>query len=204
MSTSHPPQDEQSSPPDAGLASAARRRALLKGLGKGAALAGSAVPLSSLATGGDRPGMRLKKTDNKYYYCSVSGNASIMLSGGPSNPPDCWGKKCSYYKKDVYGKYPTWPKNIYGSSVCIVGSTGYAPTTRFIDMFGSGPTTSIGDCVSKSTPDDYSHWVAALLNAQQFAGSFPYSTTEVMALYKDSTKRGAAISFFKNYMATVA
>lgn len=202
MSTSHHPQDEQSPAPTAGLESAARRRALLKGLGKGAALAGSAVPLSSLATGGQRPGMRLKKTDGNYYYCSVSGNGSIMLSAGTSTPPTCVGKACSYYKKDWYGKFSTWPKNVSGQYVCIVGSNGYPPTTRFCDIFIGGTTKTIGDCVNTASPDDNSHWVTAMLNATVCASTFPYTTTEVLALYNDSTQRTAAITFFKNYMAT--
>jgi len=183
-----------SAPPEQGLVSTTRRRALLKGMSKGAALAGAAMPLRSLATG-DKPGMRLPK-DGKVYLCSVSGNASILHSAVSLNTT-CSGKSCAYYKSDTSGKRPTWPKDATNQPICIVGSVTHSPSKTFFQVFGGGSQKSIGWLVDQA--GDEGHWVTAMLNATIMTPSFPYSTAEVLNLYQGASQ-AAALVFFKSYL----
>jgi hypothetical protein len=182
-----------------GLASSTRRRALLKGLGKGAALAGAAAPLASLATSGQR--LTLKKPyDTKNYLCTVSGQMSVLLSGGAALPPQCSGYACSHYKNRT-----TWPvksttTNKDGEKVptygCKFGTIVRYDTDKFSTCFGSGSDTPIGKLIDKATPDDESYWVCAVLNANVKANDYPYSASECVDQYKKGgSDRSSAKSF---------
>lgn len=185
--------------------SPARRRALLKGLGKTAAIAGAAMPLRSLAGSGR---MRLKKTDNKNYNCSVSGNMSVMLSTGADALPQCSGKPPSHYcsnngrcDNDDKARWTNW-WNDGASAVCYKNTarTLYCrPTTSFNSVFGSGPSTMIGALCNLAIPTEETHWVTALLNSNVRETTFPHSPEQVIALY-GSSNRAAAYAFFKDWM----
>lgn len=190
----------------------ARRRAILKGLGKTAALAGAATPLSSLA--GSNTRMRVLKTDAKYYNCSVSGNMSVLMSQGTANLTTCSGKAHSYYSANdspkscttnARARWPTWPTDGV-NAVCYLQSGTTAlycnPMTHFNTVFGAGSTTMFGALCNLSTPTSESQWVAALLNANVRAATFPDNPERVIALYKDTATRAAALSFYTTWLNT--
>jgi hypothetical protein len=158
------------------------------------------MPLRSLATGGDKPGMRLHKYDNKDYQCSVSGNMSVIMSGGVTTPPACIGKNATYYKTRG-----NWPKYNY-TPVCIVRKNGgnvyYNQSARFCDVFDNASATqnSIGYLIDNAPTSAEAQWTVAMLNATVVDSSFPYSTAEVLALYKDAGRRNAALAFFQTYL----
>ncbi len=176
------------------LASAARRRALLKGLGKGAALAGSAMPLSSLATYGDRK--KLFKSDGKNYVCSVSGHMSVMLSAGIEAVPSCLGNKWDHYKTKG-----NWPKLKNGKAACNFGTVLRDCDEKFKDCFGWGTTRSLYDCINVTTADEYTDWVCGILNANFASLNYPYTSAEVLDHSKGVGPIGKpeAYAFHKNF-----
>lgn len=151
---------------------------MLKGLSKGAALAGAAVSLSSLATG---QRMKLHKMDGKDYHCSVSGHMSVMLSAGTTAMPVCTGKKVVDYRDRN-----NWPAKYWANGrlkgKCYFGSVLRSEDDRFSECFGWGPSKlSIGRCVDNTTPDEYSDWVCAVLNANFIAtNNYAYTSAEVV------------------------
>jgi hypothetical protein len=184
----------------------ARRKAILKALGKTAAVAGVASPLSSLAAA------RLRYESNgKNYQCSVSGNMSVLRSVSAESVAVCSGKSPVSYKS-VNGQctagtiqasnWPQWPaKWLDGSNkaVCykLAGQAGtpYLPTATFSQVFGSGSTKKIGAMLNDGDID--AQWVAALLNATKYPTTFPHTPEEVIRQYNDTTKRAAALSFYQ-------
>ena len=63
-----------------------------------------------------------------------------------------------------------------------------------------GSVATLWQVVSKFSSTDECHWVCAWLNATVGAFNFPYSPAEVIALYNDTSKYAAALTFFKTYM----
>lgn len=198
-----PQQSSAAAAAGADLVQLARRKAILRGMGKAAAVAGASVPLSSLAT----VKLQVQKTDGKFYHCSVSGNMSVMLSAGHTHVI-CTGKTpYSYKSKDgqctdsnkTRANWPAWPNN---GTYAIVktstsGGTVHYPNAQFNAVFGSGSTTKIGSLVNAGTSDE-AHWVAALLNANLFdTTTFPHSPQEVISHYQNASIRSAAIAFYK-------
>lgn len=189
---------------DSGV-SIARRRALLRGLGKGAALAGAATPLSGLATSGQR--MKLIKTNGNVVLCSVSGNMSVLVSASATSLPQCTGSQLGSYQSALARSpvkialalrtYPTWPGGkLPGGAYCMFGSVKRMASATFYDCFGSGSKVAIGDIVDLSSPTDESYWVMAVLNAN-ITAKYPYSADDVVKQYQNATKRSASLSFHK-------
>lgn len=201
----HPSQEAQvdsASAAPSSLQSLGRRRTLLAGIGRAGALAGAAVPLSSLATG-SKPGMRLQKT-GKYYVCTVSGQNSVVHSAQATNPVDCGGKGVAWYQQKVSGKYVNWPVSL-GNSVCPISGSNYvASTATFQAAFGCTisrkSTLTLSAIIDSNPTSDEAHWIVATLNATQMSGNFPFTTGEVKAMCQDAAKRGAAFSFFTGYL----
>lgn len=193
--TPQPNQDGVVVPPAAiaaaGLDSVSRRRTLLKGVGKAGALAGAALPLRGLATG-DKPGMRLVK-DGKNYLCSVSGNNSLTHASHAASSVSCSAKSVSFYQNTS-----NWPRSAANTPICIVGGSTFDPTKRFSDVFGSGSSTTLLGLLQARSPGNEAHWLVAMLNATKMSPTFPYSTTEVKALYTNVATRDAALSFFRD------
>ena len=88
-----------------------RRHALLKGLGKGAAVIGVGVPLQTLASQSvfTNPG----KGGAPVIRCGISGMTSGVHSRGTATSV-CTGYQSSYYR-DI-GK---WPRNINPHALCL-------------------------------------------------------------------------------------
>lgn len=167
-----------------GGVSIARRHALLKGLGKGAAIAGAAVPLSSLGASTAR--MKLV-VNNNAVVCTVSGTMSVLVSAVPAT--QCSGFQFSQYRKTatILGVplYGNWPS---GATLA-----GYVPGATFASVFKAGSTTAtLGSLIDKTTPTDESYWVLALLNS--YLSTYPYPAAEVIGHYQT---KATALSFHK-------
>lgn len=215
MPDSNPESGRATSPADAesaapgGVQTIARRKAILKALGKTAAVAGVASPLSSLAAA------RLRYESNgKNYQCSVSGNMSVLRSVNPASVPVCSGKSpVSYRSKDgsctdagaTVANWPMWPVlsvNGVNKPVCHTqagqGGTPYLPTAEFRAVFGSGKGKRIGKMINDGDAD--AHWVAALLNATKYPTTFPHTPEDVIRQYNDPAKQAAALSFYQQHV----
>lgn len=182
----------------------ARRKAILRGLGKTAAIAGAATPLSSLAT----QRLRIDKSDGKSYHCCVSGHMSVMMSAGHDHVPVCHGKKPSIYcSKDKQcnnttankskHNWPQWPND--GTQACVrtaaSGGTAYTPNAQFSQVFKGGSATMMGALLNTAATSDEAHWVTALLNANKNPSTFPHKPEEVLKHYTE--QRDVALKFYK-------
>lgn len=189
----------------------ARRKAILKALGRTAAVAGAVSPLSSLAAA------RLRYESNgKSYNCSVSGNMSVLHSASTESTPVCSGKRLSEYQSRLVSgnrnagdtsaaNWPAWPNKLLNSvstAVIYTGSgfsgTAYNPTAMFNQIFGGSDARKIGEMVNDNVPD--AHWVIALLNANRFPTTFPHTAEQVIAQYADPAKRAVALSFYSQHV----
>lgn len=182
----------------------ARRRILLKGVGKGAAVLAATVPIQTLA------GQRLLTFDRKH-QCSVSGMQSGVHSATPSNTPVCGGYSPGWWGQTDWKQgdpgsptprraWPTLPNSWSYATPC--RSVFAYSTLRNID--GSLPTLfqvmSPGGQFSNS---DEFHWICAWLNALSHSFNFPYSGQEVLDFYNaglGTTTYDNALAFFKTYM----
>lgn len=192
MSTVRPTPTPQPIASDGSAAPAqvSRRRALLKGLGKGTAVLAAAVPIRTLAT--------TTVTADKH-LCSVSGSMSGVRSI-TTGMATCGGRKFSSYKP-----VPSWPTNGSGQEVVNNGTTDILRTTgTFAGVFGGGSTTTLatlfGAAVTDATATDEAHWIVALLNAKT-AAIFPYTALEILAQYNaGGATRTNALAFYKTHM----
>jgi hypothetical protein len=176
----------------------ARRRVLLKGLGKGSALVAAATPIKTLAfTSSVTPGGLL---------CSISGTQSGVHSQG-THLPTCGGLSPGYYKTPEH-----WPGYNAGTGIATntVGLVTFTQNTPCNTVFGgtgahAAPSNTLIDIMINHPSTDEFHWIAALLNA--IVGTigtsvFPYSRSEVIAFYNEPSlaKYNAALQFFKDWM----
>lgn len=187
---------------DASSSSIARRRAVLRGLGSGAALAGSAVPLKALATG-TRKHCFHRDTPYKKVKACVSGMHSAIASNMADDWPESPGKHCSHFRG-----HTNWPKDGYGNRYC-KGHNGQkylasAPYRQVFNCSGGGYNDkSIGEIMDNQYNCPQLHWITACLNATKFEyGSytgvpFCYTPHEVVSLHNDSSRNLDALYFFQ-------
>jgi hypothetical protein len=193
---------DETSPSDEGhpgtAGSPARRREVLRHLGRGAAAAGAASPLAALASGYANTGKRKWcKSGGKNVHASISGCGSQMLSA--KSEDECYGRPCSWYKDRVpascggaykfkdkfscYGKYDSGGKSS--------GQYGCKFDKTFNDLF-TNHATSVE-----------AHWAAAYCNATHDGGgyNFSYSTAQINTFFlNDHTANNPAYRFFRDYM----
>ena len=175
----------------------ARRRLLLKGLGKGAGAAAALVPIQTLATTAPT---RL---------CTVSGIHSNVGSGRTGGTTD----QCRGHAPSFYATLANWPgyDTLSRKVSFSVNSTSYSQKSTFRSVFGGGSTTKLIDIVRATTTSSQPNeqvWVTALLNALKRNGGanlgtdgyFPYSAPDVVALYNNATKRADAEYLFATYL----
>ncbi len=186
----------------------ARRRMLLASLGKGTSLAAAAaVPMQSLAA----IGTLSITADGK--RCTVSGVGSAVHSM-ETVTAQCTGKSPTVYKENI----ANWPgystsgnvrtATISGVYFVRINNSGIQADTAFSAIFGSGSSKGIYTLLKESTTSDEAVWITALLNslsATASSSNFPYTSSEVIGLYKDKTpqEKAAAVGFFRGYMQTV-
>ena len=196
MSTDRPQPLPQATASELSAAPAqvSRRRALLKGVGKGAAVLAAAVPIKSLAT--------TTVTADKH-LCSVSGSMSGVRSV-TTGMVTCGGRKFSLYKP-----VGSWPIDGMSQEVVNNGTSNFLrSTTNFGAVFGNGLTgaaytmaTMFGAGVSDATAIDEAHWIVALLNAKNYPATFPYTPAEILAQYAaGGATRLNALTFYKTHM----
>ena len=168
---------------------ASRRRLLLRGIGKGSALLVAAVPIKTLAS---TPSVTVNGQ-----ICTASGTQSAAHSKA-TNLPTCGGLSPGYYMKIEH-----WPN--YQATTYTVGGKTFNQNTKFNAVFGGGQAVAMLT-IMNTTPNnnDEFHWIPALLNAIKAPTGyvFPYSASEVLALYAGS-QSAAALAFFKGYMETI-
>ena len=184
-------------------AAIARRRALLKGIGKGTAVLAATVPLQTLAS-------QSVLTYDGQHQCSISGMFSGVHSTTPSGAPTCQG-----YTPTRYQTLSFWPgynanagPPTYTSNT--VDGITFNERTPFATVFGGGSSGNdnaarLLTIVTSGTPEPEQVWVTALLNAiKNPAGfNFPYTPSQVRAFYS-SPQAADALIFFRNYMQKAA
>lgn len=165
-------------------AAVVRRRILLKGVGKGASVLATIIPIQTLA------GQNLLTFDG-LHQCSISGMQSGVHSATPLNTPVCGGYSISYWALGNGSPTNTWP-------------TSYQ--TKFSDVFTHSNLTgnpSLFQVMKSFASTDEAHWLCAWLNALNHSFNFPYTGPEVLAFYNNGPSTQAyqdALTFFKTYM----
>lgn len=188
--------------PNVGLShdALARRRMLLKSLGKGVSVASvAAVPMHTLAAITTLPGTN--------FQCTLSGQQSVVHSGQTSAGP-CGGYSHGWYKQKAH-----WPNYVSGTDNAINlvsgsnSSLSFDMNTPFSTLFGGGSGLGLFACINENPqPQPEVHWICALLNAtpgpttpSRTGLSFPYTAAEVIAFYQGA-QSAAALTFFTNYL----
>ncbi|MEI7464350.1 MAG: hypothetical protein WCJ87_03320 [Burkholderiales bacterium] len=165
---------------------ASRRRLLLNGMVKGSAIAASAAPIKTLAfTSAVTAGGQI---------CSASGVQSMAHSKA-TGLPTCRGRPPGYFKT-----LSNWPGYSAPDATCTVGSVTFTQNSTFGAVFGPGSTRVASTLVSiltDYTSSDEAFWIAALLNSIMPLGTavFPYTPSEVLALYSSPQKSSATDLF---------
>lgn len=189
------------SPPDIAGDALQRRRLLLRGVGKGAAVAAAVVPIQSLATG--------LLTER---LCTVSGVQSNVGSGRTGGTT----RTCEGFAPSHFATIENWPGYSAGPPAIArfsVGGVDYTELVTFSQLFGGGSTDTLMNIFALGTQSESEIWGAALLSAVKkggLAGSsamalegyFPYTPSEVVALY-NSSRKAEAQEFFKNSITLV-
>lgn len=184
----------------------ARRRMLLKSLGKGtsvvaAAAAGSIHTLASGTT------LNFTASGSR---CTISGTISGIHS------KDTTTNTCNGKHPTVFKTTAKWPPSNNGkgaftstsTDTFVVGSKTFGPGSTFTSVFGSGSSSTLFTILNTSTTSsvsDEAAWITALLNALPSSGAtnFPYTPTKVLAFYTSTTESAGALKFFRDYMQTV-
>lgn len=165
----------------------ARRRVLLNSVVKGSAIAASAVPIKTLAlTSAVTAGGQI---------CSASGVQSVAHSRA-TGLPTCLGKSPTFFKT-----VSNWPGYSNPDATCRVGTLTFTQKSTFSTVFGPGSTKGaykLIDILNAAPSSDESYWIAALLNAIKplSTATFPYTPTEVVAMYS-SSQLSSATKLFK-------
>lgn len=182
--------------PGSNIPSLARRHALLKGVGKGAAVMAASVPIRTLAA----PTTLTFTADGR--RCTISGAQSgvhsadtlTLVCGGYS--PGYWGQADSADPTKPRRTWPTDPnatcRSIFKNST--LRNANYTWPTLFQVMSDTRFASS-----------DEFHWIAAWLNATAKALNFPYSAAEVLGFYNagaGATSYQNALKFFKDNLET--
>nr|WP_315241769.1 hypothetical protein [uncultured Albidiferax sp.] len=180
----------------------ARRRMLLKSLGKGSSvIAAAAIPMHTLASTGT-----LAKTigGNR---CTVSGMASGIHSANPTT------ELCKGLAPSRFASPANWPyAERIGSSanynVRIPGITAFSSTSAFNTVFtGAISSSSIASIMSTAQSSDEAVWITALFNAAlgvsttpNLVMNFPYTPAQVKAMYARNSK---ASDFFSSNLQSI-
>lgn len=177
----------------------ARRRMLLKSLGKGSSvIAAAAIPMHTLAATGTLANTASGKR------CTISGTMSGVHSQNTVTAI-CEGYSPGYYKMISH-----WPN--YNPTTTIATNTANGKTftqnSTFTFLFGGtstlGAQSLINIMLNYSSSDEF-HWIPALLNslAASPASNYPYSAKQIIDFYNSpEPARGNALNFFKQYMET--
>jgi len=187
-----------------------QRREALRRIGRSAAAAGAASPLSALAGGSAGPRKWCQdKYKTKKVHASISGCNSVVLSAQSGN--ECYGKPCSYYGSSTHipvsCKSGATAKKFKDIFTCVSGSKDSKNVTYNPNNAGNGCLyhKKIDDLCTSNASSPEAHWATAYCNSAALWTSdtttkFPYSTTQVNSHWTDSSTRLAAYSFYTTYM----
>ncbi len=161
----------------------ARRRMLLKSLGKGSALIAATVPLQSLATSSallTRNGLR----------CSVSGMQSSVHSKQPTSSVICGGYSPGWWGQEEKNSKPPspsrpWPSG-YATMLCTDKFTKSSLDTNQPQHGATYTRKTLFQVMSDSNfkSTETRHWIGAFLNGfYQSSNDFPYSGQEILDFY---------------------
>lgn len=185
----------------AGLSSPARRREVLRTLGKASAAAGAAGPLSAMAGGTGRPWCYKDKTYTTCTQASISGAGSVIQSVAPGSTPH-GGKPCSHY-----GNSNNVPASCSGKKFKeLISCSGSDSKGVAISKANCLFNRTVADICSSEPNSAEAHWITAYCNAVSrytstpSTSNFPYSKDQVNGFYNDINKKAAAYSFFTTYM----
>jgi hypothetical protein len=177
--------------------SQARRRALLKGLSSGAALAAAAAPMSALATSGRKHCFH-KDTPNKKVKATVSGMHSAIGSNMVNDWPESPGNHCSHYASSG-----NWPSDASGKYCKGWNNSKYRRDAKYKTVFNCGGggynDWKIKDIMDQQVNCPQRHWITACLNATKYGSDFSYTPHEVVSLHNDPGKNLDAQVFFKDF-----
>lgn len=194
--------EEQTKTAVAGLSvdALARRRMLLKSLGKGSAMVAAVVPLQSLANSTallTRNGLR----------CSVSGMQSGVHSKAPTSSVVCGGYSPGWWGQSDDGIVPRrpWPSG-YPAMACTAKFTQTGYDDPGVNFVGKTLFKVMSDPGFSSTKTR--HWICAFLNGfYQSANRFPYTGQEILDFYNlppGNSNRAAAYTLITGYLETHA
>jgi hypothetical protein len=167
-------------------AAIARRRILLNGVGKGAAVLAVTVPIQTLAS-------QSLLTEGGAHQCSVSGMHSGVHSK-TTTTVTCGGFSPSYWGQSdpATPNVPihAWPIN-FGRNHKAVFTRSTLPAN--LTMF---------QVMKNHSTTDEAHWISAWLNALNHSFNFPYTGLQVLDFYNSPsvTLYQDALIFFKTYM----
>ena len=172
--------------------SLARRRALLRGLGKGSAALALVVPIQTLAVTTIVGGTKL---------CTVSGVQSHVGSHPLGTVTTCQGNSPIYFQ--ILVNWPGYSSPPPRASFSVDGLS-LTNKSNFGLVFTGGAITNLDTVVLSTPTSDEAAWVTALLNALKNTYNFPYTPSQVRGFYNGGgTLKDQALAFFKGYMQTV-
>ena len=157
---------------------AARRRALLKGLGRGAAVLTATVPIQTLAG----------------QICPSSGTMSARMSQGTAPAENCPSGFSVAYWAQTNGDKPPSPTNKW--------PIGAPPSARYRSVFTSSSNNkTMLHIMTDESYCDEKHWICAWLNSQAVP-KFPYKPSKVVNLANPDYRLQYAdsLTFLKKYM----
>jgi hypothetical protein len=176
----------------------ARRRMLLKSLGKGTSVA-AAVAAGSMHTLASATTLTFTASGSR---CTISGTISGIHS------KDTTKDTCRGRHPTVFKTANKWPPTNNGSGTYTVDNKTFSPTSTFTSVFGSGSGNTLQTILNATTlgaVSDEAAWITALLNSLPNSGAlnFPYPPSKVLYFYSSTSEKAGALTFFKNYMQTV-
>ena len=181
----------------------ARRRLLLRGLGKGAVVAAAAAPLHTLATIQTR-GQTDGKNGTQVVWATVSGCQSAVGSRAPTGVPVSEGFCAGHYaSKSAWPGYQAPPNK--DQSICTVPFSSVYPGAN-----SSNASKSCYTIVTQLPTASECRWVLAYLNAVTCVGTnYPYTQSELVSYYQNAGSNGnpthaACEAFFGTYMESLS
>lgn len=166
----------------------ARRRALIKGLGKGSAVVAAVVPIQSFAV----PAIQITHANT---LCTLSGQMSNVLSRALTSTVFCEGyPPAHYFIPSINKELPIdWPALD-------------ASVSKFRDVFGGSDNTKLITYLIAGGNQAY--WIAAYFNAKHVellskSFAFPYSSAEVIAQF-NGPDAAAYLLFYKTHLSSLA
>lgn len=172
----------------------ARRHLLLKGLGRGAAVLTTAVPLQTLAAQSvfTNPG----RNGAPVVRCGISGMTSGVHSA------DTTTTVCSGYSPDYYQTRLNWPSNTNPDATCV--SLLSRCTLTMPSSSGAKPATLLEVMVNYPDSAEF-HWIGAWLNGMGGAlpsWNFPFTGQQILDFYNGigPYTADAALNFIKTYL----